>query len=75
MTATFVLLFYLCTPPAEGHVIMACRAREIVAPTCAQAIGIAEASIVPGHVMFVAACVAATGVPPQPAPARPRPQR
>jgi hypothetical protein len=72
MPAAFVLLFYLCAPPAEGHVIMACRAREIVAPTCAQAIGIAEASIVPGHMMFTAACVAATGVPAPPAAQRPR---
>lgn len=63
MTPGFILLFYVCAAPAEGIRNLSCAARDVMASTCAEGIVMAEATLAPDRLMFVAACVATTGVP------------
>lgn len=60
MTAAFVLLLYICAMPAEGVRVLSCVAREIAAPSCAEAAAIAEAGLAPDRLMLAVACVATT---------------
>lgn len=61
MTPAFVLLFYVCAAPAEGVRNLACTARDVMAATCAEGLALAEATLAPDRLVFVAACIATTG--------------
>jgi hypothetical protein len=62
MTAVFVLLFYVCQPPASG-VRLECQVRETAAESCLAAHQAVELTLARDRLWFPAACVATTPPP------------
>jgi hypothetical protein len=73
MSASVMLLYYLCAAPtAPGVQALSCRARQVEAESCEAALAIVEAGIAPDRLYFAAACVATGGTRPRAAGNAPR---
>lgn len=75
MSATVLMLAYLCQPPTAPSRAMLCVAREIAASSCIEAAAITEAGLAPDRTWHMVACLDAPAVTPRstttaPAPAR-----